>query len=305
MTVVKQDFYSLLIRATATTGPWVFHLFSRAVALGYFFFAPGRTAVGRRFYRALFPERSGLYHLWCTFRQFQNFTTVFLDRFRVMDARSVTYSSLGWSRFEQEVARNRGAIVLMSHVGNWDSAAFLFKKRNPDLKLMLYMGRKAKEEIETLQKNNLAGSGIRITAVEESGGSPLDVIEGVRFLRQGGVVSLTGDRLWNPDQKSIPVQFLGHIARIPEFPYVFALLSGAPLFVFFTFRETRAHYLFSLSAPLWVRADSRYGRRAAIRSCALTYARLLEQAVREHPFEWYHFDPFLEEKKPWDSGRTS
>jgi predicted LPLAT superfamily acyltransferase len=48
--------------------------------------------------------------------------------------------------------------------------------------------------------------------------------------------------------------------------------------------------------PEYVRAQGRKDRQAAIRKAAQAYAELLEDAVRHHPFEWYHFEPFIGRK---------
>jgi predicted LPLAT superfamily acyltransferase len=45
--------------------------------------------------------------------------------------------------------------------------------------------------------------------------------------------------------------------------------------------------------PRYVTASSRADRQEAIRESAQWYAGLLEDMVRRHPCEWYHFEPFL------------
>jgi predicted LPLAT superfamily acyltransferase len=290
---VKVFTYQVLIVLSRWFGPWIFTLVSRFIAAGYFFMFPLRAAVSARFYGALFPGKSRLFHWYCTWRQYQNFTTVFMDRIRTFGQDNVQFTSTGWQRFEETLDKGRGAIVLMSHMGNWDVAANLMAKRRKNLKLLLYMGAKAKEQIESVQKRELNAKGIRIVAVEPSAGSPLDVVEGIRFLKSGGVVSLTGDKLWHPDQRAVSVPFLGKTARIPEFPHVFALVSKAPLFVFFTFRTGMGSYRFMLSDPMYITCASREDRNRAVTESARSYADMLEQTLRDHPYEWYHFDPFL------------
>ena len=51
------------------------------------------------------------------------------------------------------------------------------------------------------------------TAEEEK--SPFALIEGINFLREGGIVSMTGDRLWG-EQSYVTVNFLGmkYVCRI-------------------------------------------------------------------------------------------
>jgi len=53
-------------------------------------------------------------------------------------------------------------------------------------------------------------------------------LEGIKFLREGGIVSMTGDRLWG-EQSYVIVDFLGHEAKLPDTPHLFALMTGAPL----------------------------------------------------------------------------
>ncbi len=71
-------FYAVLAWFSRIFGLWFFALVARGIAFGYLVRFPGRAAEGIRFYRALSPHRGRLYGLWCTFRQFQNFTTVFM-----------------------------------------------------------------------------------------------------------------------------------------------------------------------------------------------------------------------------------
>ena len=117
--------------------------------------------------------------------------------------------------------------------------------------------------------------------------------EGIRFLQAGGLVSMAGDIVWRKDQRKVRVTFLGHDAYLPEAPFIFALVSGAPLFVFFAFRISKNNYHFTLSDPLPIRAACRKDRAAAISQAAQQYADLLEKALRKYPFEWYHFDRFI------------
>jgi lauroyl/myristoyl acyltransferase len=190
--------------------------------------------------------------------------------------------------------RKKGGILLMSHMGNWEVAAHLLSKVVPDLNLMLYMGIRDKEEIENIQKQSVSGDGIRIVGVDQASGSPFDIVEGIRFLQGGGFVSMAGDVVWRQGQRSLTGEFLGHPVRLPEAPFVLALVSGAPLIVFFAFRTPDGQYRFSAQPPISVTAPNRRDRQIALRSAAQLYLRYLEKAVREHPYQWYHFKPFLE-----------
>ncbi len=293
---MKDVFYKLLIALSKRMGLWVFQVMAWFVATGYFILFPGRVAVSVHFYRSLFPAKGRVYCLWCAWRQFHNFTYVYIDRFLLLDEKDIAVTQEGWEFLEDAVNRNEGGIILMSHVGNWEIAAHMLRiqgRNNPRMKLLLYLGQKHKDQIEHTQKESLVASGVKIIVVEENGGAPTDIVEGINFLKAGGLVSLTGDRLWRKDQRSVPVRFLGHEAYLPETPFVFALLSGTPLFIFFAFRTGRKTYRFKTLPPLYVRAADRSERQEAINKAAQFYADRLEEEVRRHPFEWFHFEPFL------------
>jgi predicted LPLAT superfamily acyltransferase len=291
-------FYKSITFLSSKWGRWIFLVFAWFVATGYFLFFPRRVGSSTRIYRALYPDRNGLFHLWCTWRQYHNFTHVFLDRYLLQETNEITYTSEGLEHLEHVLDKGEGGILLMSHMGNWEVAAHLLKRKLKNLRLLLYMGIRQKEQIEQLQKETLAQSGIRIVAVDESGGSPLGLVDGIKFIESGGVVSLTGDLVWKKNQRAIPVKFLGQEILLPEAPHLFALLSGAPLFIFFAFRTDKNKYRFTLSEPIYLTAASREERAAAIQRSAQKYADILEAALRNHPLQWYHFRPLMKSGTP-------
>jgi predicted LPLAT superfamily acyltransferase len=291
--MMRHHFYTILAALSKIFGPWLFAIVSRGIAVGYFLFFPKRSAASARFYRVLFPQRTRAYAWWCAFRQFQNFTTVFFDRYLLRDPGAIDFTFEGREHLLAAVAQGRGGVLLMSHMGNWEAGARLLRRNIPDLRLMLYMGRRAQEQIERLQKEDLAASGIRILAADEAGGSAFDLVEGAAFLKSGGFVSMAGDVVWRPDQQTVAVRFLDHRVRLPEAPFMLALVSRVPLYIFFATRRGPQKYHFSVTGPVAVTADRRDQRREAIRKAAQSYAAQLETQVQRYPQEWYHFQPFL------------
>jgi len=283
--------YRLLVRMAGLGGSWILLVVSRCIAAGYFLFS-GLAPESRRLYGALFPDRNRLHHLWCAFRQYQHFTTIHLDRFLARRTGNTTFTAEGWDRLESVIGR-QGGVLLMSHLGNWEMAAILLRRQKEDLKLLLYMGVKEKEGVEQMQKEGLRSSGVTVIGADREGASPFSAVEGIRFLQAGGLVSMSGDRVWRGDQRTVRVSFLGYDAYVPEAPYIFSLISGAPLFVFFAFRTGKNSYHFSASDPIEITSHSREDRPAAIARAAQQYADLLEKNLREHPFEWYHFKRFI------------
>ena len=286
--------YIIITSITRFAGSWVFAVAAWIISTGYFIFFPSRVKVSTRFYRALIPGKSSFYYLGCAWKQFHSFNHVFRDQFFLQNNGNISYTSDGWSILENVSKNKTGAIILTSHVGNWDIAAHLLKERG--LNLLLYMGSRQKEQLEKMQKENLEEKGLKIIAVDKDTQSPFDIIEGINFLKNGGLVAIAGDLIWGESQRSVPAKFLRHKVLLPEAPHIIALLSGAPLCILFTFRTGKRKYHFSITGPSYVKSKSRSDRKKAISESVQYYADLLEQRVQENPYQWFHFSNFLEEK---------
>jgi predicted LPLAT superfamily acyltransferase len=290
-------FYCILPFLARVFGAWTFDLIARGIAAGYFFIAPRRVMVSARFYRALFPQRGRLYHGWCAWKQFQNFTSIYLDRYLLQESEDIRYTYEGWEHIENALDRKTGGIILMSHLGNWEIAAHLMKRKRDQLPLILFMGQRAKADIERIQKDDLRRRGIRVFAVEANRGeTSFDLLEGLRFIQDGGLVSMSGDQIRTSGQRAVSVTMLGHEVRLPETPHLLAMISGAPLLIFFSRRVGRKRYHLKTCAPQYIEKASRHNRAEAIHKSAQAYADLLETHLRRTPCEWYHFEPFLDPK---------
>ena len=287
---MKKFSYKVAVYFSKRLGVWFFRTFSWFIATGYFSLFPVRVAHSLKFYRALFPDRNFFYHLSCVWKQYHNFTNVYTYRFVAKLKDDVEFTREGWEYLDEAVEKKTGAIIVMSHIGNWELAAEMLQRKG--LPIMLYLGAKHKEQIEKIQKEKLAQSGVKIVATSEKESSPFALLEGINFLREGGIVSMTGDRLWG-EQRAIKVNFLGHEVQLPDTPHLFALMSGAPMMTFFVNQKAPGKYHIAVSRGRQVLAQSRKDRANAVLASAQAYAGELEKKVRQHPFEWHHFEKFL------------
>ncbi len=296
-------FYRILSWFGRAVGVWFVAAFAWLVSTGYFLFRPGRVATSVRFYRALHPERGTGHALRCTWRQFHHFAGVFAERLRLASAvdsplpnrelqrADFSCTEDGLDHLARAAEAKTGAILVMSHVGSWEIGARLLQRRG--FPLQLHMGIKAREQIERLQKSDLRRDGVEVLAAASAEASPFDLVEGLRFLRAGGFVSLAADRARGEPGRTVAVRFLGHEVRLSAAPWVLALLSHAPVFHFFALRTGRGRYRFAASTPRTVSAGNRAGRDDAVRRAAQDYADDLAEVVRRHPEQWYSFEPFL------------
>ncbi|MEN6508388.1 MAG: lysophospholipid acyltransferase family protein [Smithella sp.] len=291
--MMKKLFYKITLYLSHKLGLWFLQTLSWFIATGYFFLFGLRVKESVKFYRALFPKRSFAYALYCAWKQFHNFTDVYTHRFIPWAGDDAEFIREGWEHLDEAVAGKTGAIIVMSHIGNWELAAERLNQKG--LPIMLYLGAKHKEQVEGIQKEKLAQKGIRIVATDEKEKSPFALLEGINFLREGGIVSMTGDRLWG-DQSCVTVDFLGYEVRLPDTPHLFALMTGAPLMTFFVYQKAAGIYHIKVSKGRKVVAVTRADRKKAVLKSVQIYADDLARFASEHPFEWHHFEPFLGNK---------
>jgi predicted LPLAT superfamily acyltransferase len=65
---------------------------------------------------------------------------------------------------------------------------------------------------------------------------------------------------------------------------------------FFVYQDAAEKYHIKVSEGRKVFAAARADRKKAVLESAQAYACDLARFVAEHPFEWYHFGPFLGKK---------
>ncbi len=286
---MKGLFYEFLVRMSRLTGPWFVALFAWLVSSGFFVVRPGMVARNVSFFRSVFPEKSSWALVGIVWRQFHHFATVFADRVRLARNESFTWEVEGMDGFDKNRSRGLGGIFLMSHFGNWEIAARLFARKG--LPLMLHLGEKQKEQIERKQKHDIAQDGVGVVSASDDGGSPFDLLESVRILREGGFVSIAGDRIQSEDQRRMVASFFGSRLDVPMTPHLLAMKAGVPIFTLFTVRLHPLRYRIRLGEPYFVpRPDAHITREEALRQSVAHYLGELEEMVRKHPEHWYRFD---------------
>ena len=179
----------------------------------------------------------------------------------------------------------------MSHLGSFEIAAQAFQEVG--LKHLMIMGEKEAKQVARDQRENLKARGITILVATGQDDSLSGGLEALKFIREGGIVSLAGDLVWTQQRSSLPVKFFDQEVALTSGPHLLALVSGAPLFILFTFRDKRGNHRVIISPPLEVKTLSRPERKMALQASAQIYATALEEMVRKHPFQWYIFEPFF------------
>jgi predicted LPLAT superfamily acyltransferase len=223
-------------------------------------------------------------------RHFHTFAACTLDRLLILcgqagslrlkvempeEVRSAAQGSYGGS----------GCIMLVSHHGSFEILRQLGDDE-PRIPLRIVLDRGQGPLITGLLERL---SPQFAASVIDAGKRGPELVLAVReTLDQGISVGIMADRV-HGKEAALPVRLLGSAARLPAGPWVLASVMHVPVIAAFAcYRGGRDYEArFELLSP-GIRA-TRAERQAAIQALAQRYAELLEQQVREAPYNWFNF----------------
>jgi KDO2-lipid IV(A) lauroyltransferase len=209
-----------------------------------------------------------------TFRLVREGKEFFLARFHCVHA----------DRIDEVLARGRGAIVVVGHLGNWDAGGAWVGARGNVLVTVAEILRP--KRMFDFFADHRARLGMRIFAAERGVTAKL-----AQAVEEGAVVAILGDR----DLKGTgpKVQFFGEETTLPAGPASVALRTGVPLLVAGVYSvklpSGKRGWQAEISEPIELpeeRGPEALGdltRKVAVR---------LEEFVARRPEEWHVFQPF-------------
>jgi lauroyl/myristoyl acyltransferase len=286
--------YRFLVWWSRIVGLWLLRVTAAIIAGGYFVLLPRRLAGSVRFYRALFPERSGAYAWLCAWRQYQDFARLYSERLEIERRADVRFESEGEQKLTAAKTEGRGAILLMSHFGRWEIGARLLARKYGELTLV--MGGTENGGARGGVDADLRTAGVGVVTVPAGQGQALDILQAVQALRAGGIVSLAADRAYG-DARMLQLPFLGRMVSITAAPFALALASGAPLLVVFAVKLGPRHYRFTCDDPITLRAASREDRQRVMAAAGAAYLERLRAMARAYPEQWQTFGDSLQARR--------
>jgi len=209
-----------------------------------------------------------------TFRLVREGRSFFLDRFR----------ATGQENLDGVLARGKGAIVVVGHLGNWDAAGAWVGARGNRLVTVAEVLR-PRRMFEFFVEHR-ARLGMTIHAAER--GATRQLVDAVE---DGAVVAILGDR--DLKGRGPRVEFFGRRVPFPAGPASIALRTGVPLLVAGVYGtvlpDGRRGWEAEIGEPIEL---PRATGAEAVAALTQEVATRLEHYVARHPEEWHVFSPF-------------
>jgi phosphatidylinositol dimannoside acyltransferase len=258
-----------------------------------FFFAVwpyGRRNVMRNL-QSIFPDASTPMNLQRAFRIFVNFAWTIADTAQFESGTCVDWELPDYQRLRAIQDSPGGAIILTAHMGNYDVGSHLFARK---LGRSLVTVRAPEPDPDTEEfaagARQRAGSGVKVRYTT----TPTSLaIELVQALQRGEMIAIQGDRVVG-DAASIQTTLFGEAVRLPTGPFALAMATRVPIFPLFVARVGLRRYRVITHEPIHCAAAGR-DRQAELDRAFAVWRDILESTVREYWFQWFAFDPFMEQ----------
>jgi predicted LPLAT superfamily acyltransferase len=283
----------LLFFVYRVAGPLVFRIFLFPVVCYYVVFRRQSYHASRLYLARLraFSSTAPAPRYWNVFAHFWSFGISLLDKLSVWSGKLTLASVVLHNQqvMEELLAANKGALMLISHLGNFEICQALSESM-PGFKLTVLHHTRHAEKFNSVLNRHKAPSSITLHQVTD-----LDMGVAMQLgekVGAGEFLALAGDRvaIGNPES-AVTVDFLGQPAPFPSGPVILALALQVPIVTVFCIKEAGRYHIYF--ETLWQGGGvKRAERKGLIRAMIQRYAGRLEYYCLKAPLQWYNFYSF-------------
>jgi predicted LPLAT superfamily acyltransferase len=254
------------------------------VSLYYLAFDRAAVDASMAYVRRRFPDHGVFRRLFDVYLLFVNQGESLIDRYYVAaGGRNVGLEIAGYEKINNLLTEGRkGLILLTAHVGNWQGAMTSLGKLNRDVYLMM----RPEDNVAVKDALNIDSEkeSVRIIYTDGAMGG---VIEALKAISEGGVVSIMGDRTYG--YASVEASLLGGNVRFPYGGFSLAAAAQCPVVVLLSAKVGAAKHVTDVSHVINPPAGRRGNKDAEIHACVQEFARILEEYAVRYPYQWFVF----------------
>lgn len=180
----------------------------------------------------------------------------------------------GEENLKRVLAKQKGVILVMAHIGNWELLGIILSASGYHLTpIVKTQSNKLLDKILQQQRQSVGMKTI------SQAGFLRPVVEA---LKRNEIVPFLIDQ--SAGRLGVPVQFLGRTASIPRGAAEFALKTGTPVVFAYLVRESVNRHLLVISEELKLNKTEDYQRDLADNTVLFT--NLVQETVRRYPSQW-------------------
>ena len=272
--------FKMAMRLTGLRGAYGLLYF---VCAYYVWFDRSAFRTAASYLRRRFPDRTHAQLRRDAYRLFISQGKNLIDRHALVAGAFHFKSEIkGYEKIEGLAAEGKGFVLLTSHTGNWQAAMAALGKMDKTVHLLMRPEDNA--AMRDAMQVDAEKSRIKVISPDQYLGG---VVEMMKALEQGDVVSIMGDRTYGAD--GVLVDFFGESACFPYSAFQIAASVGCPVAVMLSSKTGTKSYSVEI-ADLFHPVLSRKGnRKDQLGEWVQRYANTLQAYLEDHPFQYFIF----------------
>ncbi|MFV0607033.1 MAG: lipid A biosynthesis acyltransferase [Niabella sp.] len=220
------------------------------------------------------------------YKNYYRFGQALIDRIVMMSGikNKFTFNFDDEVYFNQMIAEGKGGLLLSGHLGNWEIAGHLLKKRfTTPINIVMFDGES--QQLKQFLEQTTGQRTAKIIVIKDNLSHIYEIVEA---LNNNEFVCMHADRFL-PGNKTLESTFLGENALFPAGPFALASKLDVPVSFVFAMKETNYHYHFYASPGIVYRNQSEKNRPENILDDFVLH---LQQKVKQYPAQWYNYYKF-------------
>lgn len=233
--------------------------------------------------RRRFPEHGLLRQLFAVYLILVSQGKNLIDRFAVAAGyKDMAIDIQGYETVQRLSAEGKGFILLTAHVGNWQVAMTALSRFSKTVYLMM----RPEDNIAVKRALNIdrEEESVKIISTDDSLSG---VIEAMKAIRNGDIVSIMGDRTYG--FTAAEASFLGDNVHFPIGAFSLAAAAQCPVVIFLSAKVGVNRYIVDVSHIIPPPAGVRGKKEAEIKAALQQFADVLAGYVAVYPLQWFAF----------------
>ena len=232
-----------------------------------------------------FPAASGFKRLWHCYQLILALGKVLIDRavVGILGPQAMSVNLDGREELLKLRDEGRGLIMMTAHVGCWQVAMSALDFLDRPVNMLM------RREDGDIDRHYYEHAGIDCPyKIIDPQGYLGGTLEMLGVLKQGEILCVMGDRPMGSERSLVEIDFLGEPIAVPFSAYKMAATTGAPIVVFYSWKNGAASYRLKLARVIRVPEIS--GRKAELfKPFAVEFGAALEEYCQEHPYQFFNF----------------
>lgn len=226
-----------------------------------------------------------------SYRHLFSFANAIIDKLAawagMLSVDDVSYQ--GRAALQHDLQSGRGALVLVSHLGNVEVCRML-ASLEPKLKINVLVHTQHAQKFNHLLSLYNPASTLNLWQVSDINAATAMAL--AEKIDQGELVIIAADRTPVSDNRRVVVvDFLGAPALLPQGPFILAGLLRCPVYTLFCVKQ-QDKYAIIFEAFSEALALPRNRREQVIQQQAQSYAQRLQEYCLQYPLQWFNFYDF-------------